>query len=107
MTGNDDRNRVAAGGETDRARRGSLPDARGESAVRNRYAVGNVEQGPPDALLKRRAFGRQRHIELAPSSFEIFRQLHHDIVERVVLPSPIRLDVAADFHVGLSVLKIN
>src|SRR5205085_8831844 len=75
MTGNDDGQRIAAVGETDRSRRRWLTNLRRERAVRDRPAVGNVEQRAPDSLLKGRPVGRERQVEHATLAFEVFLEL--------------------------------
>jgi hypothetical protein len=89
VAGDHDWQRIAAVGETNRSRGRPLADAHCEFAVGRRLAVRNVEQCAPDALLERRAFGRQRQIELTPSAVEVLRELADDVAEAVIALSPV------------------
>src|SRR4051812_39960887 len=69
MAGNDDRDRVAAAGPPDRARRRS--DQGGEVAVSAGLAVGDFLHGGPDSRLERRSPGCERQVEMGQMRGEI------------------------------------
>ena len=91
VAGDHDWQRVAAVGETNRTRRRPLAEAYCDLSVGRRLAVRNVEQRAPDALLERRAFGRQRQIELTPPAVEVLPELADDIAEVVIALPPVAL----------------
>ncbi len=82
MAGDDDRNRVLAVGGTYRSGSFGIADAAGEFLVRNRLAVWNLLQLPPDFALERRSLWRERQVELSAAAREVLMELFHGVGER-------------------------
>src|SRR5436853_1550269 len=61
-----DRQGIRSVGGPDSSRCLRISDAPGQFSVGNRFAVWDLLQPLPDGLLKVRAFGSQRQIEVAP-----------------------------------------
>src|SRR5262245_13537866 len=89
VTGNDDRDRVAAVRRADRARGSRIADPPRQFAVTDRRTVGNLLQFGPDALLKRRAADRKAQIELGQFAREVCPQLISSLPEQSVVTPPI------------------
>lgn len=88
----DDRNGVAAVGQSHRPPGGGLVDATRELAVADRLAVGDVLQRTPDASLERRAVHDERQIEAGALAREVVGQLAARIGECGGIVPPFRGD---------------
>lgn len=75
MTGNHKRDGVAVVRHSDGAAGGGPSDRFGDLPVAPRLPIGNAEQGPPDALLKRRPGGMEREQKFPAGSGEILAEL--------------------------------
>src|SRR5215207_10009892 len=84
----DDRDRVAAVGETDRAHGARVAELVGERTVGRRLAVGDLEQQRPHALLEGRSGRAELELELRALAGEVLGELPGGPGERgrVVLP---------------------
>jgi len=98
VTGNYNRQRIGAIGRPDRARCLRIPNAPGQLSIRNRFAIGDSLQLPPDRALECCALGRERKIEFGSLTSEIFAELTHRLTHWPMLrfvPLRLRLRGAA------------
>jgi protease PrsW len=91
VTGHDDRDRIAAVGETHGARgERRLAERGGHLAVAGRHAVGDLGELRPDGELERGTAGRQRQVKHGPRAREILRELVRRGPERTWPSRPLR-----------------
>ena len=90
VAGHDDRHGVAAVGEPDRAAGLRVADPTGQFAIRDRRAVGDLEQARPHSALEVGADELEWHVELLELAREVGAELRRDVLEPPVVADPLR-----------------
>jgi len=83
VTGNDERDRVAAASQANRA--GRAADQGGHGPIGHGLAVGDAAHGVPDLLLVRRRGRGERQLKVAPAPVQVFQ----DLVARALQERPL------------------